>query len=245
MKYKLYEVGGKVRDYFLGLSSKDVDYSVVIEDRHHYSSPREAFDTFSRTLVKEGFEIFLETPDVFTIRAKFPKDHKYSGVADFVIARKEVSYGKLSRKPNVVLGTLEDDLLRRDFTVNAMAIDDEGNLIDLFNGAQDLRDGVLRTPSDAAISFNSDPLRILRAMRFAITKDLLWSDEIIDAIKLFDSKRMSKLVSNERIREELFKMFKSDTIKSLDLLVWIGEHNKNLYSAILNSDIRLEPTMKK
>lgn len=243
MKYKLYEVGGKVRDYFLGQISKDVDYSVVLEEPSAFTSPLNAFYVFRDELLLEGFEIFLETPESFTIRARFPESHKYSGVADFVIARKEIGYQKGTRQPIVELGTLHDDLIRRDFTINAMAVDDSDNLIDPFGGQADLRSRILRTPTDAVVAFNDDPLRILRAMRFSITKSMGLADNIIHAIQLFDAKKMG-VVSKERIREELHKMFMCDTKKSLQLLRWLYLINSELYDFILDGSIRLEPTMK-
>jgi poly(A) polymerase len=243
MKYKLYEVGGKVRDYFLGIESKDVDYSVVLEEPEAFTSPLNAFYVFRDELLLEGFEIFLESPDSFTIRARFPESHKYTGVADFVISRKETGYIKGTRQPIVELGTLHDDLIRRDFTVNAMATDDSGNLIDPFGGQVDLKNRILRTPTDATVSINNDPLRILRAMRFSITKSMGISDDITQAIHLFDADKM-KVVSEERIREELHKMFMADTQRSLHLLRWLQFLNGHLYDHIIGGNIRLEPTMK-
>lgn len=97
--FKFYEVGGKIRDEFLGIKSKDVDYVAVpskeVFDKIH---PRESqpspamlvFDELKDYLEKQKFEIFLVTPRCYTIRAKFPEGHKYQGIADFVMARKEV-----------------------------------------------------------------------------------------------------------------------------------------------------------
>jgi poly(A) polymerase len=243
IQYQLYEVGGKIRDFYLGIESKDVDYSVVLTHPDIFPNATEALHAFSKQLEEEGFEVFLITPETFTIKAKFPKDHKYSGVADFVIARKEVGYVYGTRTPIVQLGSLIDDLERRDFTVNAMAKDDSGLLIDPFGGARDLLDKVLKTPSDSFRSFNEDPLRILRAMRFSVTRGLSFSDQIIHAIMLFDSSKMS-VVSEERIRAELHQMFKKDTLQTLDLLRWLYVSNNALYKVILGGDTWLEPTNK-
>src|SRR5690606_26965194 len=202
------------------------------------------FNWFVQELEKEQFEIFLKTLDCLTIRAKFPKGHKHSGVADFVIARKELGYIHGTRKPNILLGTLEDDLLRRDFTVNALAKSEDGAIIDLFNGQKDLRDKILRTPIDVAVSFNDDPLRILRAMRFAITKGMELSDEIWRALDFFDAKKLS-VVSLERKREELFKCFKYDTKSTLRYLDNFKLCNYPLFEEILADGIWLEPTLKK
>ena len=241
MKYELYEVGGKIRDEVLGLQSKDVDYSVVIESKKNINT---VFFEFVKQIQSEGFEVFLETPDCFTVRAKFPKNHKYSGVADFVLARKEKYYPENSRKPVSVLGTLEDDLKRRDFTVNALAKGPDGKIIDLFNGVKDLHDGILRTTGDTAVSFNDDPLRILRAIRFSITKGLEFSDSILDTLKFYDSNRLT-IVSTERIREELYKCFKHDTKMTIMYLTILQELNNGLYEAMLPDELWLEPTMKK
>lgn len=130
--FKFYEVGGKIRDEFLGIKSKDVDYVAVpskeVFDKIH---PRESqpspamlvFDELKDYLEKQKFEIFLVTPRCYTIRAKFPEGHKYQGIADFVMARKEVGYIPGTRTPIIYPGTLYDDLSRRDFTVNALAKD--------------------------------------------------------------------------------------------------------------------------
>jgi tRNA nucleotidyltransferase/poly(A) polymerase len=155
---------------------------------------------------------------MFTIRAKFPSDHKFAKLdADFVMARKEVGYVEGTRRPILELGTLEDDLVRRDFTVNAMAEDEDGNLIDLFNGQLDLQNMILITPQAPKITFEDDPLRIIRAIRFSITKG--FSLRYLDFfIYNFDYEGKMGVVSIERIREELLKCFKHDTLKTLEML---------------------------
>ena len=219
MDFKFYEVGGKIRDEIIGLNSKDVDYTVVPSDGllKDVQSVHSMLNILEGYLKEEGFEIFLVTPDCFTIRAKFPKGHKYQGVADFVMARKEVGYIQGTRTPIVITGTLEDDLTRRDFTVNAMAKDEDGNIIDLFNGVEDLKNMVLKTPLNTKVTFDDDPLRILRAIRFSITKG--FSLKHLDYyINNYDYENKMGVVSSERIREELLKCFKHDTLKTLDML---------------------------
>ena len=217
--FKIYEVGGKVRDEILGLQSKDVDYVAVPSDTllEKYKSAHEMFVILETFLTNEKFEIFLSTPDCFTVRAKFPKDHKYQGVADFVMARKEIGYVEGTRTPIVVPGTLKDDLERRDFTVNAMAKGDDGKIIDLFDGMNDLKRMVLITPLPPEQTFNDDPLRVLRAVRFAITKG--FSLKFLDYyINNYDYENKMSVVSTDRIREELYKCFKHDTMGTLDML---------------------------
>lgn len=246
MNYKLYEVGGKVRDELLGFKSKDIDYSVVIERTNDTSDDTlEVFNAFVEQIKSEGFKVFKKESECLTVRAKFPPDHPHSGIdADFVIARKELGYVKGTRTPIVTLGELYDDLVRRDFTVNAMAKDIDGNIIDLFNGFHDMRAGLLKTPTDAALSFNDDPLRILRGLRFAVTKGFSFSDEVVDAIKGFDYNKMG-VVSLERIYEELKKMFLFDTVKSFSYIQLLKEWNSGLYHEIMDTGIKFEPTIKK
>lgn len=240
--FKFYEVGGKVRDEILGLQSKDVDYVAVPNENllEKYKTAHEMFVILESYLHNEKFEIFLSTPDCFTIRAKFPKDHKYQGVADFVMARKEIGYVEGTRTPIVVPGTLYDDLERRDFTLNALAKDDDGTIIDFFNGRKDLEDGVLRTPLETEVTFNDDPLRVLRALRFAITKgfSLKYLDYYINNYNYEDK---MGVVSSERIREELFKCFKHDTMDTLDTLNDYPSLKRYIFE---NKLMWLKPTME-
>jgi tRNA nucleotidyltransferase/poly(A) polymerase len=109
--FKFYEVGGCVRDEILGLKSKDIDYVAVAGDEllKDVTSPSVLFGILEEYLRLEMFEIFLVTQDCFTIRAKFPEGHRYQGIADFVMARKETGYIPFTRKPIVIPGTLYDD----------------------------------------------------------------------------------------------------------------------------------------
>jgi tRNA nucleotidyltransferase/poly(A) polymerase len=241
--FTFYEVGGKVRDEILGLQSKDVDYVAVPSDTllEKYKSAHEMFVILETFLTNEKFEIFLSTPDCFTVRAKFPKDHKYQGVSDFVMARKEIGYVEGTRTPIVVPGTLKDDLERRDFTVNAMAKDDNGEIIDLFDGMKDLGKMVLSTPLPTKQTFDDDPLRILRALRFSITKGFTLSSDIHSQIKNYDYGSKMGVVSTERIREELFKCFKYDTLKTLKMLDQYPDLTNYIFSG---NTLWLKPTME-
>lgn len=247
MRYELYEVGGRVRDKFLGIPSKDVDYSVVVPHHDGWGDNPDVnivFGLFVNQLRDEGFKIWLTTPDMFTVRAKFPAGHKNEGLdADFVLARKEGDYIVGTRKPKVTLGTLHDDLERRDFTVNAMAEDIDGNIVDPFGGQRDLQQGILRTIGDTAQSFNDDPLRILRMFRFAITKNLNFSGEAVNTIKLFQPTKMN-VVSTERIANELERMFKHDTPLTFSYLKWLDDMNPALFRNILRDGMWFLPTMK-
>ena len=240
--FNFYEVGGRVRDEILGLQSKDIDYVAVpsADLRREVSSAHTMFNLLEGYLREESFDLFLVTPDCFTIRAKFPDGHQHQGVADFVMARKEVGYIPGTRQPIVVPGSLYDDLERRDFTLNAIAKDSDGKLIDFFDGLKDLKDGVLRTPLPCEVTFKDDPLRILRAIRFSITKGFTITDEIHSQIKHFDYEVFMAVVSAERIREELLKCFKYDTAKTIGILT----QYPYLFEYIMMTGIWLKPTME-
>ena len=241
--FNFYEVGGKVRDEILGLQSKDVDYVAVPNDAllEKYKSAYEMFVVLESYLNSEKFEIFLSTPDCFTIRAKFPKNHKYQGVADFVMARKEIGYVPETRTPIVRPGTLFDDLERRDFTLNALAKDEDGNIIDYFDGMEDLKNGLLRTPLPTEKTFDDDPLRILRAIRFSITKGFKIPATMAITIDCYNYEKRMGVVSIERIREELLKCFKHDTLETLKVLNEFPMLKNYIFK---NNILWLKPTME-
>jgi len=242
---KIFKVGGCIRDKFLGIDSKDIDFTFVLDNLDW--TVESGFEIMTEWMIVNGFEIFLSTPDCFTIRAKFPKDHQFAGlVADFVMARKEVGYVEGTRRPILELGTLEDDLLRRDFTLNALAEDVDGNIIDLFGGIEDLKVGVLRTPLDARITMMDDPLRILRALRFTITKDFVMSDDIWEAMKQPGIlKKLELTVSGQRIREEIDKMMRFNTIRSFRLLMDVDSIIPGFLELIFKDGMWLKPTFEK
>lgn len=238
---KIYKVGGCVRDKILEIDSKDIDFTFVLDDINR--TVEEGFDSMTQWLQHHEFEIFLSTPSCFTIRAKFPTNHQYAGmVADFVMARKEVGYIPGTRQPILELGTLEDDLIRRDFTLNALAEDENGKIIDLFGGVEDLKRGYLRTPLDCKVTFDDDPLRILRAIRFCITKGFYMGAYMDGVIQEYDYENKMKVVSIERIREELLKCFKHNTIETLRIL----NEYPALRNYVFNNNILwLKPTFEK
>ena len=201
---KLYKVGGFVRDKLLCVKSKDIDYAV--------ESP--SFDDMRNGIIELGGEIFLETPQYFTIRAKLNGE-----VADFVLCRKESQYSDGRHPDKVEVGTIYDDLARRDFTMNAIALCEDGSYIDPHGGIKDIEKyRIVRCVGSAEERFNEDALRMLRAIRFAITKGFRLHADI--CLYLRDKNNVDRLknVSIERIREELYKCFAYNTYKSFCLL---------------------------
>ena len=197
LQRECYVVGGYVRDLLLNRESKDVDFVTV-------GSGIELATALAR---KEGKKAHL------TIFRNFGTAQVvWHGMdLEFVGARKE-SYNRNSRKPIVEDGTLTDDLSRRDFTINAMAISVNhgerfGQLIDLFNGWADLEDGLIRTPLDPDITFSDDPLRMMRAIRFAAKLGFTIVDETLQAITR-NAARI-EIISKERIADELNKIMLS------------------------------------
>ena len=190
-----YVVGGYVRDYYLRRPSTDVDVVVV-------GSGVKLAEALGKEL-KTKVSIF-KTYGTAMLRTR-------DGVeVEFVGARKE-SYTPESRNPHVEAGTLEDDQLRRDFTINALAwslcADRFGELVDPFGGMEDMEDCLIRTPCDPDVTFSDDPLRMMRAVRFASQLGFMIEDETFEAIRR--NVERIKIVSKERILTELNKIILS------------------------------------
>ena len=234
--YKEYLVGGAVRDEILGLNPKDLDYVFVFDNLDENKTAQDCFGDMYETILKKG-DIFLSTPSCYTIRYK---DKETKEVKDVVMARKEVGYIPGTRTPIVKPGTLYDDLERRDFTLNALAKDEDGTIIDYFEGLKDLEAGRLVTPLETKKTFDDDPLRILRAARFSITKGFKLG-YIMDDIQEYDYESKMGVVSTERIREELLKCFKYDTLKTLEILDNIPTLKRYIFK---NNLLWLKPTME-
>ena len=239
--FQFAEVGGAVRDKFLGVNSKDVDFVAVPTQK--FDTADDAFNALVAHLKETGFKVFLETPEFFTVRAQVPDGHSLkerTNVADFVLARKDGPSSD-GRRPDFVLpGTLMDDLQRRDFTVNAMAILD-GELIDPFGGREDLDNRLIRFVGNPMDRIAEDGLRVMRALRFHITKGFDVDVETWDAVNSEFAAEMLMKVSTERIREELDKMFFFNTVQSMETL---SDVRRSLKRAIFRDGLRLMPTLK-
>ena len=240
--FQFAEVGGAVRDKFLGVDSKDVDFVAV--PTQQFDTADDAFNALVAHLKETGFKVFLETPQFFTVRAQVPvwafNLRERTTVADFVLARKDGPSSD-GRRPDFVLpGTLMDDLTRRDFTVNAMAMMND-ELIDPFGGREDLDNNLLRFVGNPNDRIAEDGLRVMRALRFHITKGFDVDTETWDAVNSEFAAEMLMKVSTERIREELEKMFLFNTIQSMETL---SDVRRSLKRAIFRDGLRLMPTLK-
>jgi poly(A) polymerase len=189
-----YAIGGFVRDIFLNRPSKDIDI-VVVGNGIDFAEAVAKKLNVKLAVFKSFGTAMLKYQDV---------------EVEFVGARKE-SYRTQSRKPIVENGTLEDDQLRRDFTINALAIAlqpvEFGTLIDPFGGMTDLENKLIRTPLNPEETFSDDPLRMMRAIRFAAQLNFTIDETAIEAIKL--NKERIHIVSQERITDELNKIILS------------------------------------
>ncbi|MCX8010873.1 MAG: CCA tRNA nucleotidyltransferase [Ignavibacteria bacterium] len=196
--YEVYVVGGFVRDRILGRSTdfNEIDMTVI----------------GNGIRFAEELSSHLKTRDIVIYRNFGTALINYGNVKlEFVGTRKE-SYKQSSRKPSVVPGTFEDDIQRRDFTINTLSFsinkNSFGEIIDRFNGFEDIKNKIIRTPLDPKITFSDDPLRIMRAFRFASQLDFNLDDNVFNSAK--ELAERIKIVAIERVNDEFFKIILSD-----------------------------------
>ncbi len=204
LQLETYVIGGYVRDFLLRRPyKKDIDFVAVgsgidlakkVAQLIPGKPKVQIFKTYGTAMVRYPDKVSKEIIDL-----------------EFVGARKE-SYSKNSRNPEVETGTLQDDQNRRDFTINAMAIslnqNNYGELLDPFNGLEDLGNKIIKTPLDPDITYSDDPLRMMRAIRFATQLSFKIEEESLKAIKR-NSERL-KIISSERIVDELHKILMTE-----------------------------------
>jgi len=194
----VYVIGGFVRDYILGQNKlKDID---IVAIGNGIDLANKVADALSKKTKVQIFKTFGTAM------------LKYNDIdIEFVGARKE-SYAKNSRNPSVTQGSLADDQNRRDFTINALTLSlnkrNYGNLLDPFNGIKDLNDKCIVTPLDPKITFSDDPLRMLRAIRFATKLQFKIDDNCLQA--LTENAKRIEIISNERIVVELNKILETN-----------------------------------
>jgi tRNA nucleotidyltransferase (CCA-adding enzyme) len=219
-----FEVGGCVRDSIMGRRSKDVDYVVT---------GFESFEAMAAWVATQG-EVFVTTPETFTVRARVGRD-----VFDYVWARQDGPYSDGRHPDYVTAGTLEDDLARRDFTINAIARAEDGTIIDPHNGRADIEARVIRAVGDPNQRFIEDGLRVLRAIRFAVTFGFS-----IDPATFHAMQRAAvsvRRVSSERIREEMHKACKADSRFAIE---WVQALGIGWWDIIFRDGMWLMPTTK-
>lgn len=200
--YESYIVGGFVRDYLLGIESHDIDIATN-------ATPKE---------IKEIFEDSCLPAEDYGSVTVISKGIRF----EITTFRKDISYIN-NRRPAEVkyIDNLKDDLLRRDFTINAICMDESGQIIDLLSGKDDIEKKVIRTIGDANHKFEEDCLRILRAVRFATILDFDLDDDVVKAI--YSYKYLLKNLSYYRKKEELDKIFTcSNSMKGIKLLLDLG-----------------------
>lgn len=202
-KFEIYLVGGYIRDRLMRKKSNDIDITVIGDAIKFARITAETLGTKLNAVYKKFGTALLILKDKFKI--------------EFTSARKE-SYSKDSRKPDVQLSSLEDDLSRRDFTVNAIAAslnkNSYGELIDLFGGAKDIKNKILKTPLDPEKTFDDDPLRMMRAVRFASQLGFDIDERTFEAIRNMKERLRIQtgqhaVVSQERITDEFLKILMS------------------------------------
>lgn len=188
----VYVVGGYVRDTIMGESGKDIDF-VVVGDAMKFANQLKKDLKIRNLVCYERYGTFMLNYNKYQL--------------EFVNAREEL-YKETSRKPVTKPADLFSDLSRRDFTINTLAMDISnekyGEIIDVFNGREDLKKGIIRTPLDPQTTFNDDPLRMMRAIRFAARFDFKIDDNTFEAIKN-NSSRLA-IISTERIQDEFNKI---------------------------------------
>lgn len=217
--FKAYIVGGFVRDYLLGIKTSDIDICTN-------AKPKEIIDIFENTsLPKEDY-------------GSVSVSHK-KYIFEVTTFRKEANYSDYRHPEEVIyIDDLEEDLNRRDFTINTICIDKNGKVLDILGGSKDLNLKVIRTVGDSNTKFHDDPLRILRAIRFMSKLNFELSDDVIEAVK--NNKHLLKKISYDRKKQELDKILLcKNAKKAMDTIIKLEldkELEINNLDAIVLSD---------
>lgn len=247
---RMFLVGGAIRDKINGIASKDLDFAVEHPQTEGVTVD-EAFIFMVEWLRAEhGVEFFLETPEFVTARGRFPKDHPNLTLrrqaCDFVLCRKD-GPSKDGRRPgSVEIGTIFDDLDRRDFTCNAIAQEVRadgtfGGFVDPHQGAEDLACRTLRFVGDPMDRIEQDGLRVMRGFRFEITKGLTPTGSTWRACVSKEAAECLARISEERREQEMRRMFEHDQMATLSFIADLPKHTRE---AMFAGRVRLTPTLK-
>jgi tRNA nucleotidyltransferase (CCA-adding enzyme) len=234
----IYLVGGAVREIVRGYPEKVKDWDFAIEAKD--------FDTMEAWIKYQGFEIFVKTPQYMTIRARASKKFIFAGMDmsgrtfDFALCRTDGEYSDGRRPDTVAVANLASDLSRREFTMNALAMGTDGKIIDLHGGQVDIMDGLIKLVGGVE-RLREDPLRMLRAIRFSIQLGFYIDDEIWAFLYDPNNAFLLEKVDTNRIRDELTKCFKMDTVKTLLILQSLYGIRDYIFE---HTPVWLEPTVK-
>jgi tRNA nucleotidyltransferase/poly(A) polymerase len=205
-KFKYFKVGGCVRDFLMGVPSKDIDLVAI----------GGTFEELEKDVIEQGGKIFVSKPEYLTVRCSYPE----VGPCDIRLARKDGDYTDGRRPDQVFLAEdVKEDIFTRDFKMNAILQDiTTGEIIDYVGGVEDIKNKIISTVGDAGDRFSEDFLRLIRAVRFSITKGFRLDTDIQSC--LMDEMFLEGLtkISEERIYEELLRCFKFSTWQTLQFL---------------------------
>lgn len=214
--YEIYVIGGYVRDFILGKPSTDIDIMVLGDATEFAHIAAKKFKTELNAVYKNfGTALLMVT------------ENNVEYKIEFASARKE-SYNRNSRKPEVADANLEEDISRRDFTINSLAVSlnkkKYGELTDLYHGVEDIKNKIIKTPLDPVKTFDDDPLRIMRAVRFASRLNFKIEEQTYNAIiSMKDRLKESEVVSIERVTDEFLQILMTDKPSiGLDLMFKSG-----------------------
>lgn len=225
---KFYRVGGCIRDELMGRKSKDIDFACEAD----------SFDHMKQLVTDKGWIIKVEKSEFFTLRCVAPD----LGGVDVVLCRKDGKYTDGRHPDSVEIGTLHDDLSRRDFTMNSIAVGEDGTVYDPFGGREHIKFKLITCVGVAKDRFREDSIRMLRAVRFHIQLGFVIAPEIE---KCFEDPELLKLLSNvslERTRDELIKMFEVHTMRTMNLLTQV--YPALGYTIFDTEKLWLKPTMR-
>ena len=199
--FEAYVIGGYVRDKLLGIESFDIDIATN-------AKPKDLITIFN---VSSSRTNLYGTTKITTNKYRF----------DIATYRKELSYN--GRKPETIeyINKIDEDILRRDFTINTIAMNSKGDIIDKVGGMKDLQSKLIRCVGDANLKFKEDPLRMLRALRFSFVLDFKLESNLVNALK--KNLKLIKTLSNDRIKEEFSKILSSqNAVAGIDYMNKLG-----------------------